>query len=451
MLAWRARHDANRELEREREAADRRHRRLLAVIAFGAVLLAAMTAVTVYALTQRSEARQQAARALTLQDEAERQKGIAIAARLKAEARKREAVELRRDAIKHAAAANAAREDAESSASEASAAEAQAQASEAAALSAQDDAEQSAAEAEAAQEEAEQSADEATRAKSEAVSAARTADEQRELAEQAEADARARAKAQRSLRLAAIRPLESLRLAVEAAQASPDSLLAENVLRSALASSRATAVLPGGGGPLSSAQLSPDGRQALTIAGLARLFDARTGEPIRTLGENLETTSGAFSPDGRSVITGAADGTARLWSVAGESSWLSGSAPRVLRGHTKPVQDVAYSPDGRLVATASADRTVIVWSAQNGERLSTLRHAGRVQRVRFSPDGRLVVTVSQRPVPGAVPRLLANVYDASSGELVLPVSQFGIRSAIFSPNGTALVTTSNDNTARGGR
>jgi WD40 repeat protein len=59
VLAWRTQHEADRELEREREAADRRHRRLLAVIGIGSVLLAVMTAVTVYALLQRGQARGQ--------------------------------------------------------------------------------------------------------------------------------------------------------------------------------------------------------------------------------------------------------------------------------------------------------------------------------------------------------------------------------------------------------
>ncbi len=60
VLAWRAEHEAARELEAQKRASDRRHRQLLAIIGVGAVLLAAMSAVTVYALTQRTEARQQA-------------------------------------------------------------------------------------------------------------------------------------------------------------------------------------------------------------------------------------------------------------------------------------------------------------------------------------------------------------------------------------------------------
>ena len=60
VLAWRAEHEADRELELQRDAANRRQRRLLGVIGVGAVLFAVMAAVTLYALSQRSEARSQA-------------------------------------------------------------------------------------------------------------------------------------------------------------------------------------------------------------------------------------------------------------------------------------------------------------------------------------------------------------------------------------------------------
>ena len=77
VLAWRAGHDAERELEAQKRESDRRHRRLLAVIGVGAILLAAMSAVTVYALSQRSEAREQArnARANELEASADAELG----------------------------------------------------------------------------------------------------------------------------------------------------------------------------------------------------------------------------------------------------------------------------------------------------------------------------------------------------------------------------------------
>jgi WD40 repeat protein len=60
VLAWRAEHESVRELEHQQRESDRRHYRLLTIIAAAGVLLAVMSAVTVYALTQRTEARQQA-------------------------------------------------------------------------------------------------------------------------------------------------------------------------------------------------------------------------------------------------------------------------------------------------------------------------------------------------------------------------------------------------------
>ena len=60
VLAWKAEHEAQRELDRERAESERRHRRLLRLLAGAAVALLVMAGVTVFALTQRSEARSQA-------------------------------------------------------------------------------------------------------------------------------------------------------------------------------------------------------------------------------------------------------------------------------------------------------------------------------------------------------------------------------------------------------
>ena len=53
---WRRRHDADRALQAEREAARRRHRRLLVVAVVALLALAAMTAVAAYAIVQQRSA-----------------------------------------------------------------------------------------------------------------------------------------------------------------------------------------------------------------------------------------------------------------------------------------------------------------------------------------------------------------------------------------------------------
>jgi hypothetical protein len=60
VVAWHAQHDAEQALAAERTAAKRRHRRIGAVATVALVLLAGTTALAVWALSQRSEAREKA-------------------------------------------------------------------------------------------------------------------------------------------------------------------------------------------------------------------------------------------------------------------------------------------------------------------------------------------------------------------------------------------------------
>ena len=74
----------------------------------------------------------------------------------------------------------------------------------------------------------------------------------------------------------------------------------------------------------------------------------------------------AFSPDGERVLTGSADGTARLWDAA------TGKALATLVGHTHMVRGVAFSPDGTRVLTGSDDNTARLWDVATGKPLAIL-------------------------------------------------------------------------------
>jgi WD40 repeat protein len=68
----------------------------------------------------------------------------------------------------------------------------------------------------------------------------------------------------------------------------------------------------------------------------------------------------AVSPDGRRVVTGGTDCSARVWDAE------TGEERLVLRANREPIDAVAFSPDGGRVATTSLDRTVKLWDVTSG-------------------------------------------------------------------------------------
>ncbi len=120
--------------------------------------------------------------------------------------------------------------------------------------------------------------------------------------------------------------------------------------------------------------LSPDGER-LAIAdmdlvgggdGTVTVRDTRTWSHAAKVVSfpALEVTRIAFSPDGRQLAIGAADGTAGIWQATGRHLQLFS-----FLGHTAAIAGLDFRPRGHDVATASVDGTARVWRTAGRERL----------------------------------------------------------------------------------
>ena len=95
------------------------------------------------------------------------------------------------------------------------------------------------------------------------------------------------------------------------------------------------------------------------------LWNASTGDLIRTFDHGWYISSVTFSPDGTQILTGSWDGDVKLWNVA------TRERIRTLSGHASGVNSVAFSPDGTKILSGSYDKTAKMWDAAKGTLLRT--------------------------------------------------------------------------------
>ena len=95
----------------------------------------------------------------------------------------------------------------------------------------------------------------------------------------------------------------------------------------------------------------------------------------------------SFSPDGKSLTSGAWDNTIKLWDViSGELLYR-----QTLGGHVQVVDSVAFSPaDNELLASHSADGTIKLWDITSGKEQHTLHLSEPIYSLSFSPGGNLL-------------------------------------------------------------
>jgi WD40 repeat protein len=169
------------------------------------------------------------------------------------------------------------------------------------------------------------------------------------------------------------------------------------------------------GGADKSVQLSSIAAESLFVAAAAKLGDA------------------AFLSNGSAIVTTGADNQVKLWDAAGKPI-------RQLAGATVELTRLAIRADGAQIAAADSQGRLLLWNAADGVLQNTVETGAVINDLAYSPDHQRIA------VAGADNHL--RVYQAVDGELLQDqVAAAPLLAVRFSVSGRELITGSSDKTA----
>ena len=178
--------------------------------------------------------------------------------------------------------------------------------------------------------------------------------------------------------------------------------------------------------------LSPDGK-LLAVHGLnlktTEVFDTATGKKVMEFpAEGWWVDCATFAPDGKTLATGERS-RLRLWDVATGKERLTGGP-----GHSWGAAFGAYSSDGRTIVSAGWDGRLCLWDGRTGAPIRSWQPHVSFTHAALSPNGKWVVAGGNDEV---------RVFDAATGKELLRFrgETTGVMAAAFSPDGQRLALT----------
>jgi glucose/arabinose dehydrogenase len=150
--------------------------------------------------------------------------------------------------------------------------------------------------------------------------------------------------------------------------------------------------LNGHQGAVSTIRFSPDGKLIATggADGTVRLWTIK-GQQLNEVRHQDPVSTVRFSPDGKLIATGWTDGTIRILNIQGQKLAQS-------EGHQGAISSFGFSSNGQILASGGIDGTVRVWNLSGQELTHFYTHQGKIPQVNFMLDGRIITSGSDGTV-----------------------------------------------------
>ncbi|NEU75252.1 hypothetical protein PI95_022495 [Hassallia byssoidea VB512170] len=187
--------------------------------------------------------------------------------------------------------------------------------------------------------------------------------------------------------------------------------------------------------------VSPEVKMQVTTALQDVVYTIRERNSLE--GHKDTVTKVSYSPDGKMIASGSADGVVKVWQQDGIEIATINNA------HEKKITNLIFSPDNKKIISGSEDKTLKLWDIKsiknnqiNTKPISIFARAQtELVSASFSPNGQTILSGAK---DGRI--ILWNL----DGKVIkdLPGHQASVTSVNFSPDGQRIVSASLDNTAK---
>jgi len=152
-----------------------------------------------------------------------------------------------------------------------------------------------------------------------------------------------------------------------------------------VATGAVTKTLPGHEGAITSLGFSADNTKLISGSAdkTARVWTLADNKEVAKFALHANTVTGvALNSNGTIAVSGAADNTLKIWNVADPTKEAFNCA-----GHTGAISGLVFTPNNASIISASADQTIRLWNPANGQQAAAIPYGQAVTSLALSVDG----------------------------------------------------------------